>query len=154
MSSGSVGNKSNPTNLHTVTMAQLAHLEKYLSKLDRSFLDKLTDADLKRFRDEFNRKVDQEIERRIRRPTDPVTPQVVSIRLGDQDHTLVSLSQALRTFGELNWIKEIPYGFLAEFADSRDADDAIRESLRSVVFKYDLIKCNDPRYPFGVEESQ
>jgi hypothetical protein len=135
-------------------MAQLAQLEKYLSKLDQSFLNKLTSADLKQFRDEFNRKIDQELERRIRRPTDPVTPQVVSIRLGGQDHTLVSLSQDLGTFGELNWIKEIPYGFLAEFADSRDADDAIRESLRSVVLKYEILKCNDPRYPFGVEESQ
>jgi hypothetical protein len=94
---------------------------------------------------ELREHIDQELNRRVRRPGDPITPQVVA---GNKfGYSLDDIKAALSHYGELNWIKEIPYGYMAEFKDCLEAEEACRSQRKIDVRLCDANSSN----PLGLE---
>lgn len=100
---------------------------------------------LKQLRDD----IDREMESRVRQPGVQVKPAAVVVH--KSGHTLAEIKDDLCRFGKLNWCREIPYGgVMAEYADERDAADAIRE-LRAEQ-KYCINPCDaNSSNPLGLE---
>jgi hypothetical protein len=109
------------------------------------YLHEMTAAQLQQLRND----IDQELSSRLRNPLLLVRPKAVVVH--KSLHSTKEIQDELGRYGKLNWIKEIPHGgIMAEYEDSRDADDAIRDIRANRTYMINPCDANSSN-PMGLE---